>query len=468
MHLGAPSMNSAARSLFQKIQLQDVAGQAWHILRSPWLFVAGLALLSIILLLSFLIPQQTGRQLVPAVNTEGLWIDNLPPWLQSLGPSLFLLGFSNLLGSMWFWLVAALLLLHGLITLADYGPASYRRLLTDIPALDWQHPLARRNEHTVRLPDTPDDFLTGRKQFLADAGFSLHESNDGEQRMVGAVRRRWAWLGPLVLQVGVFVLLGAFLLSHFGLERDVLTLTSLRNTQIVMLNGSFEVTQAEIDRGTTQVLYQPNQTEAASQTFSWRLLIPAWVNDALIIPTAIDALLTVEVRDETGSLLEITPLQKELATTQRLTAPLPQPDTPILFSIPGASLAFQIVPDPSQTPELYQMEVRQGDEAVLIQNVETPAGQPVKVETFSVTLLPDYNLKIVARRDPGLWFYGLGLLLILTGGAAFFVYPPSQIWLIPEVKGRGGHLYGVMESFATDKKIEQFLERLLNSGEPEG
>ena len=93
-------------------------------------------------------------------------------------------------------------------------------------------------------------------------------------------------------------------------------------------------------------------------------------------------------------------------------------------------------------------------------------GQPVQVEALTLLISRDYKLQAVTWRDPALIVYGLSLLLLLTGLIAY-IRPPATVWLIPEIKGRGGQLYGVMESFGAAAGLTQFLEQLLGTPEAE-
>jgi hypothetical protein len=149
-----------------------------------------------------------------------------------------------------------------------------------------------------------------------------------------------------------------------------------------------------------------------------------------------------------------------VAPTKRLDILLDDLTVPILFSTQNPPLAFQISPDPSGDLNRYNVQVRQAETTTLIKNIEVEVGQPVEIETLIGSLALNYKMAVNTRRDPALWLYPLGLILIVAGLATFF-WPPAQVWLIPEVKGRGGQLYGVLETFGSQEKMEAFLERLL-------
>jgi hypothetical protein len=89
-----------------------------------------------------------------------------------------------------------------------------------------------------------------------------------------------------------------------------------------------------------------------------------------------------------------------------------------------------------------------------------PAGQIPPVEGLTITLSRDYTMQVMLWRDPALLLYGLSLIFMGLA-VVTFLRPPMQIWLIPEVKGRGGQLYGVSEGYASANQLRQFLDQLL-------
>jgi len=72
----------------------------------------------------------------------------------------------------------------------------------------------------------------------------------------------------------------------------------------------------------------------------------------------------------------------------------------------------------------------------------------------------EQSFKVIARRDAGWPLYILAMVLIVSGGILALVRP-AIVWLIPEVKGIGGQLYGVLETFDSEQKMAQNLEQLL-------
>jgi hypothetical protein len=389
-----------------------------------------------------------------------LWIASLPTSLQPFGGGLFQLGISRLLRSFWFWLPAALLLLHSLIILANYWPRVQQRWHEPIPSLGWQHPLARRIEHSVRLSDTPDEFLDDRRAFLKQHGFSSHETAETEQRLLGASRRRWAWGGVFLFYGGLIGLIGAFFISHFFLEQDYLLLSTLETTPGNVPEGNFTLAAVEYEQGRGQVTYRPTSLTETPHIVIWRRYWPTFLRGVFIFPTALTPLLSIEIHDENNTTLTLLPSQGGVAPTKRLDILLDDLTVPILFSTQNPPLAFQISPDPSGDLNRYNVQVRQAETTTLIKNIEVEVGQPVEIETLIGSLALNYKMAVNTRRDPALWLYPLGLILIVAGLATFF-WPPAQVWLIPEVKGRGGQLYGVLETFGSQEKMEAFLERLL-------
>ena len=89
-------------------------------------------------------------------------------------------------------------------------------------------------------------------------------------------------------------------------------------------------------------------------------------------------------------------------------------------------------------------------------------GDTFAVDNLSVSLTQNHNIKFIARRDWGLPLYPLSFIVLLVSGALMLFLPPRQLWLIPDVKGRGGQLYGVVEKFGSAKGAEEFLQALFN------
>lgn len=461
-------MNSAHTSLAQATtRLQQLTAQLWSRLSHPrWLLILIPPLL-LVLGLTLFLPQQSVSDFGSALSAETIWLNSLPGWLTGLGRPLYSLGFSQLLSSFWFWIPAALLLGHSLIALAHYGPASWQRFREETPTLQRQHPFSERVEQSVRLSDNPDEQLETLGEALSQMGYLLDDTSQAEpdqaaeQRQVIASRRRWAWLGPLIFYSGLLLLIGAFFISTIALERDRLTLNTDREAHGAAFNGSFMLTSVDAAQETARVTFRPTGGQAA-KILTWRTYRPTWLGSTLIFPTALETLLTITAQDEAGALLTITALQVENPASQRLTVPRPTADEPLLFSIPNTALAFQLTPTGSSGEPLYNLQVRQGAEATLIADLSIRLGQPIPVEGLTLIVSPSYKLQALTWRDPAFILYVFSLVLLLTGLLAY-ARPPATIWLIPEVKGRGGQLYGVLEGFGAAAGLSQILEHLLET-----
>lgn len=459
-------MNSANRSITPEVtRLHQLTARLWlHLSHPRWLLLL-MPLLLIVLGLTLLLPQQSVSDFGSALNAETIWLNGLPGWLTGLGRPLYSLGFSQLLSSFWFWIPAALLLGHSLIALAHYGPASWQRFREANPTLHRQHPLSHRVEHSVRLSDSPDEQIKATGELLRQTGYILHDNLDDaiDQRLQVATLRRWAWLGPVIFYSGLLLLVGAFFVSSLALDRDRLTLTTGRDSRSSSFSGSFSLTNVDFAGQTADITFRP-ATGQTAQTLTWQLYRPTWLANTLIIPTELEPLLTIAAQDEAGVLLMITGLQNESPAGQRLTVPLPAADEPVLFSIPNTSLAFQLTPDPNDETPRYNLQVRQGAEATLITDAPIQPGQPFPVDALTLLITRDYRLQAITWRDPALLIYTLSVGLLLAGLLAY-LRPPATVWLIPEVKGRGGQLYGVMEGFRSEVGLKAFLQSLLGTEE---
>jgi hypothetical protein len=438
-------------------QLSSLTISTWYGVRSLRTTGILLLILGVVTGLSLVIPQQDSLVTTPAARQ--VWVSNLPAAIQSGGELFYSLGFARLFDSLWFWLPLGLLLLNSLIALADYGAAAWPRLQTRMPSLNRQHPLARRAEQSTRLPESPDTFLDKLKTSLAAQGFYLYPPLEAEPRLIGGAQRRWAWLGPAIFYVGLLVGISGLVISHFFLQSDTLTLWPLEPKSSSLFEGQFELKEVNPDQRIGQVDFMVEGVEPS--TLTWRLYLPTFFKNTLFWPRAMEPILTIEARDEKEALLRLIPSQENLFPAERLHLPLAKADGPVYFLIPAAGLAFQIVPDPNNS-ELFEVKVRRGSEPTPAEEIKVQAGKSFKIEGLTVTMSLTSNLLVFGYRDPALPLYGLALGFILVAGFFVFIQPPLQIWIIPEVKGRGGQLYGVVEKFGSVAKMPQFLARQLN------
>ncbi len=437
-------------------RLHQSATMIWSRFRSPRFTVGLVIVLLIVLFLGWLIPRS------PLSADAPTWTATLPQWLQPWGELLYFLGFARLFHSVWFWAPAALLLFNSLIALADYGPGSWARLGKTVPPVEWQHPVACRDERVVRLPQSPDSFLERVQDNLAGRDFFIYQPGEAEQRPVGAAKRRWAWLGLIGLYVGLLLLIVAFLISRYFLMTERLVLFPLEPESSYLLGGELELAGASSEPATSRVTFLAGETGQSPSNLTWRLYRPALFRGVLVWPIASEPTLTVEVRDEADSLLKLLPVQEELSPAERLNFPLDEAGTPLYFLISSSKLAVQISPNPDSNEESYNVQVRRSSEETLLENSVVQAGETLEIEDLSMTLSRHHNLTVVAYSDPALILYGISLLLVLIGAFFTLLRPPVQVWLIPEVKGIGGQLYGIIEKFGSTKAETEALVELLS------
>lgn len=438
---------------------QRWVASAWVTLRSPKLTGLLLAVITVIILVGLLLPQAT-----PTADVS-LWIASLPQLVQLWGEPLYFLGFARIFQSIWFWLPVGLLLLNSLVALADYTPGSWRRLQQRVPSLVWQHPLARRTEQIVRLSKSPDIYLISLQTSLAEQGFYLYPEAEG--RLVGAARRRWAWLGLVATYAGLGLLVAALLVSHYFLQIDRFTLWPHQPFTSRLLQGQFELAEVKDGQGAAQVLFSPVGSSAPTLLFNFYRYQPVLFNYVLLLPTGNDPVLTIEARDDAGQLRRLIPIQEDLSPAEWLNLPLTGRGEPLYFAIPSAKLAVQILPDLDSGRNSYQLQIRRGSDEVPPDTLAVQAGQTFALDDLSVTLTANRNLSLLAYRDPALPLYLIGGLLILGGLATLLpVLSPWQLWLVPEIKGLGGQLYGVVEKYGGRAGAAAYLEQLLATAVP--
>jgi cytochrome c biogenesis protein ResB len=442
-------------------QWQRYVTLTWYVLRSPKTTAVLLVILVMVLLLGLIVPQQS-ETVFTATPDLAAWITSLPAWLQPAGETLFFLGFSKIFQTFWFWLPVALLLLNSLIVLADYVPGSWQRLGKTAPPIEWQHPLARRVEHSVRLPSLPDDFLETLKGLLQEKGFSLYAPVESEQRVVSAAQRRWAWSGVTLFYVGLIVLIGAFLITYASVKTARLTLSPFQPQSTYLFEGEFELTDVEAPMSISHVTYTSFEPDQSPRILTWRRYWPSFLNNTLIFPVAMEPILTVEVRDANETLVELEPLQENLPFEKRLNLSLDEANTPLYFTIQAVNLAVQVSPD-LMDENVYNVQVLRDSGELLLEQSGIQPGQVFEVEDYQAVMFLNHKVTVLARRDPALPLYFFSIVLILTGLVLTFLRPPALVWLIPEVKGIGGQLYGVMETFGSGQGAKQFLEELLTT-----
>jgi hypothetical protein len=406
----------------------------------------------IVLLVGWLLPQRPAAD-APAAT----WINSLPATLQMWGEPLVLLGFSRIFSSIWFWGPLALLLLNCLLALADFAPASWRRFRRQPASVGWQHPLSRRVEHSVRLSATPDEMLGGLKQILAAQGFELAALPDENDRAISATRRRWNWLTVIAIYSGLLLLVAGFLTTYYSLKTEQFTLWPFNPANSSLFQSEVELYQ--VDNGRATVIFNPTaQPDAPALALFLQPYRPAFFKGVFIWPTAIEPVLTIEARDSGGAARRLMPVQTDLAPATQLSLPLDQSDAPLYFLIPSADLAFQLLP--ADDGRSYQVQIRRSGESTIAESLQVNAGDSFQIDDISVKLTPRYNITIIARRDFGLPLLVIGVLLAIIAGLLLLL-PPWQVWLIPEVKGRGGQLYGIAETIAPATKAAAFLSTLL-------
>jgi len=451
-------MDAVNRHRIQLIaQMQPFFSRLWYILRNFRTTAGLLILLALVLAVGLLLSQQQ-ITITPNTAAQAAWLNNLPAWVQPVGEVLYVLGFAHIFYTPWFWIPVALLLLNSLIALADYMPGCRRRMRGEAPSVAWQHPLARRVEHSVRLSHFPDDFTELFRVRFNRQGFSLHSSSSEQQRVTAASRRRWGWLGIPLIYLGLLTLVFALLLTFFSLKTERLTLSPLQPRSVGLLGGQLDLITTAPDARVSQLKFTPDDAGVA-RLLSWRHYQPGLINNMIVFPMDGESIVTVEVSDSTGDLLELDPLPENLLPTEHLRVILDDgADESIYFTVPSMDIAVQVLPD--AVSDAFSVQVRRGDQAELIDNALVMPGQEFKIEGMTAMLSLDHNIKVIVRRDMGLPLYILAVALIVSGGILALLRP-AIIWLIPEVKGIGGQLYGVMETFGSERKMTQILEQLL-------
>jgi len=171
-----------------------------------------------------------------------------------------------------------------------------------------------------------------------------------------------------------------------------------------------------------------------------------------------EPVLSIEVQNREGDTEMLIPVQENLSPAPRLNLALPQLEQPVYFLIPSAPLAFQVSP----VAEGYNVQVRRGAESTPSESITATLGEPFEIDNYQVLLSLNHNLSFIARSDWWLLLiFVISIATMLASVAILLFSPPWQIWLIPDVKGLGGQLYGVVEKFGSNTKSNEFLQQLL-------
>lgn len=437
-------------------RFQQRLASGWAVLRQPKTAAVLLVIVVVMALLGWFLPQQG-----PTGGTVEEWTASLPVWLQPWGIPLFWLGLAQIFQSLWFWLPVAALLLSCAVALADYFQPCRRRMAEQPADIGWQHPLAGRIEQSMRLPAAPDNFLDHLKAKLTTHGFKIDDPAADGDRTISAARGRSSWWAVLVVYSGLVGLCLAFVVSYFTLTIETITLHPFMPATSRLFNGAFELDSAGATPAQGTITFSPSKSDA-TQSIPWQLYRPTPFRRTLLIPTALEPVLTVTAQDDTGQLRKLLPLQTELPPAAYLNLPLGSPDDPLFFLIPNTNLLFQMTPANVLADNQLNIQVALDGAAAPIENRMLAVGEAFEVRGFTVTVSLNQQVSMLAWRDWAVPLYLLSLLAIIGGVVILYFRAPWQIWLIPEVKGRGGQLYGVVEKFTyASGDPDQFLEQLL-------
>ncbi|MCB0168489.1 MAG: cytochrome c biogenesis protein ResB [Anaerolineae bacterium] len=440
------------------VRIQQAIASSWTSLRQPKTAAVLVVIVAVAAIVGWLLPQQGQTE-----ETVEAWTASLPPWLQPWGIPLFWLGFAQIFHSIWFWLPTALLLLSCAVALADYFQPCRRRMSEQPADIAWQHPLTERTEQSARLPAAPDDFLEGLKVKLIAQGFKIDDPLEDSDRVVSAVRGRSSWWAVLAVYGGLAGLCLAFIISYFTLTVETITLHPFIPTTSRLFNGAFEPNNTETTTSTGTMTFSPSN-EAPAQSIPWRLYRPTPFNNTLLIPTAVEPVLTVTAHDDAGQLRKLLPLQTELPPATYLNLPLGSPDDPLFFLIPNTNLLFQIIPTNVLDDNQLNIQVALEGAAAPVENRMLAVGESFEVEGFTVTVALNQQISLLAWRDWAVPLYLASLMAIMGGVILLYFRAPWQVWLIPEVKGRGGQLYGVVEKLTyASGNPTHFLDQLLQT-----
>ncbi|RME75170.1 MAG: hypothetical protein D6784_08500 [Chloroflexi bacterium] len=447
-------MTQSVPSLLSTTWMRRAAG-VWRRLAAAETTLVLLGLILLVALAGWMLPQPS------APVSADAWTASLPAWLQPWGGLLYMLGFYRLFRSPWFWLPAALLLLNCLLALADTLPPALRRGRGLAPPVDRPFPRARRAGHVVRLGQSPDEQLLALQTALAGEGFRAFVSAPARTVVMG--RRRLGWLARSLVYLGLLVWLVALPFSQRGLHFQRLTLLPHTPRSVAGLNGTLKLGLVfRDDQPQEALIYHPADPQQAALAFVGPPQRGLWLNRTLLLPIDAPAVVTVEAGG-TAHPRRLIPLQEDLPPAEILHLPLSDPQQAQYFLIPDARLTVQVAPAASDPDAGFSVQIRRQGETTASDSRTVRSGETFTVDGLPITLTRNHALTVLVYRDPAGWLYPLGLALVALGLGLSWLWRPALVWLIPEVKGLGGQLYGVVETLGPVEPLHSLLVDIMEN-----
>ena len=351
----------------------------WHAATSHTMVIVLLLSLAVGLMLTTWIPQQ------PSGDADyARWFSQVQARFGATTPVMRTLGLFNVLGSVWFRLLLALLAASLVLRLVE-GLDQLRR--------------------SGGLAD-PDNGW--RKVSSADLSGLLKGIRARRYRTVSvssyAQVDRWPWAGlpPLIAHSGALVLLVGLLITHlWGWQMDGLV---LQKDQRLLLEGGRYWVALDEERARTR--------------------------DSAGVVSAVDKRgpgVAVRAFGEGDEPLQLQ-LTAESEPTRDLLVPLAEDR---YFAVPEVELIAHLIPR-SDTPYAYlDVEIYRSPPGEVIAELVTGEGGEAELIVDGVTLelTAAPYVEVTVSQNPGRWASAFGIVLLMGGLVASVAWPENRFWL---------------------------------------
>lgn len=359
-----------------------------------------------------------------------------------------------------FWGVVGLLSLNCLLLLAEYGPQAWRfwRDPTFLPSHPF--PLTQRFEQPLGAPSVEwPDLLNQLQPWLLKYGFAVQRLKKDQLDILEATKRAWAWWGVPISGLAGIILVIALLVSYYNTQLEQLTLYPDESQYQPLLDHTISL-PITVDGG-TQLMYSHGQAEINEESHRLGLYQPTLMNGAILLPVALEPVLTVRVEDEANHPVRLIPMQEELNPDDILHLDVGDSGTPLYFRIPSADLTLQITPNAEAD---YNIQARRPTEDAPSTNIVIAAGERFQIENLAAKITLNRKATLIVYRNSGWWLYLLSGLCFMVGLWNLLIQPPAKLLVANQPEHEP---YLMLEAGGVRNQGEQFWQALLSIAKSE-
>jgi hypothetical protein len=409
-------------------------------LASPRLTIVLLVWMAAVLALSAMIPQAPSQVEDTIIRSQ--WLAHVPIGVRPVVERLEAFGLFRILSSWWLRAPLAAAFAHTLVMLAEWALPAWRRL-QGLP--DEANSLGRSFKLRRTWPETAEPVCRGITDRLAAAGYTVQPGSDGMDFV--AWRRRWSWLAPVGLYLGLgLAALGLILSNWVGQVQEV----SLEPGDLVTLSAP-GAPSLVLD-GVTVAGDNPSKPGAGlarlhlvsgvgesqpvvAQLHGSHFLRGAWLTLAELSPvvevTALDA------ESEREVLLQA--FSPRTPPRERVRLALSSDPEARFVGVPERNLTLHVNYQDArgQTPPTVSLSFFRGADASSSQLATLADGDEITFEGVRYAVTFDYNA--VLRLNGGLWWLAVaaGGLIATFSLLVLAIVPPVYLQGKLEEAGEG-------------------------------